>query len=204
MISPLLWQYKSRCQETCCISWNTMISLFRLRKHKIRWYAVFLSGLLEEMRSALSSPVLDSPNSSADITLDTTGDLTVEDVKDFLMWAHFTYLFWSIRVECILGSTQCFASLGLWMKLRITSGTSPKRMGGLLEFSSTEAGRQTAGGEEHLQLKQACRAPVSGALWSVKSRQEICYWMQKGGVSDWRHAPRWAWQSFNVQIRVRH
>lgn len=46
---------------------------------------VFLSGLLEEMRSALSSPVLDSPNSSADITLDTTGDLTVEDVKDFLM-----------------------------------------------------------------------------------------------------------------------
>uniref|UniRef100_A0A8C0YF40 LLGL scribble cell polarity complex component 1 n=1 Tax=Cyprinus carpio carpio TaxID=630221 RepID=A0A8C0YF40_CYPCA len=35
--------------------------------------------------SALSSPVLDSPNSSADITLDTTGELTVEDVKDFLM-----------------------------------------------------------------------------------------------------------------------
>lgn len=114
---------------------------------------VFLSGLLEEMRSALSSPVLDSPNSSADITLDTTGDLTVEDVKDFLMWAHFTYLFWSVRVECILGSTQCFAALGLWMKLRITSGTSQKRMEGLLEFSSTEASRQTAGGEEHLQLK---------------------------------------------------
>lgn len=41
--------------------------------------------LLEEMRSVLSSPILDSPNSSADITLDTTGDLTVEDVKDFLM-----------------------------------------------------------------------------------------------------------------------
>uniref|UniRef100_A0A8C2J6L7 LLGL scribble cell polarity complex component 1 n=1 Tax=Cyprinus carpio TaxID=7962 RepID=A0A8C2J6L7_CYPCA len=41
--------------------------------------------LLYEMRSALSSPVLDSPNSSADITLDTTGELTVEDVKDFLM-----------------------------------------------------------------------------------------------------------------------
>uniref|UniRef100_A0A8C1ZWX8 LLGL scribble cell polarity complex component 1 n=1 Tax=Cyprinus carpio TaxID=7962 RepID=A0A8C1ZWX8_CYPCA len=34
---------------------------------------------------ALSSPVLDSPNSSADITLDTTAELTVEDVKDFLM-----------------------------------------------------------------------------------------------------------------------
>uniref|UniRef100_A0A8C2J3G5 LLGL scribble cell polarity complex component 1 n=1 Tax=Cyprinus carpio TaxID=7962 RepID=A0A8C2J3G5_CYPCA len=48
---------------------------------------VFLPGvqLLYEMRSALSSPVLDSPNSSADITLDTTGELTVEDVKDFLM-----------------------------------------------------------------------------------------------------------------------
>uniref|UniRef100_A0A8C2J882 LLGL scribble cell polarity complex component 1 n=1 Tax=Cyprinus carpio TaxID=7962 RepID=A0A8C2J882_CYPCA len=42
-------------------------------------------ALLYEMRSALSSPVLDSPNSSADITLDTTGELTVEDVKDFLM-----------------------------------------------------------------------------------------------------------------------
>uniref|UniRef100_A0A8C2PWU7 LLGL scribble cell polarity complex component 1 n=1 Tax=Cyprinus carpio TaxID=7962 RepID=A0A8C2PWU7_CYPCA len=43
------------------------------------------NSLLYEMRSALSSPVLDSPNSSADITLDTTGELTVEDVKDFLM-----------------------------------------------------------------------------------------------------------------------
>uniref|UniRef100_A0A672RRN8 LLGL scribble cell polarity complex component 1 n=1 Tax=Sinocyclocheilus grahami TaxID=75366 RepID=A0A672RRN8_SINGR len=52
--------------------------------------------LLDEMRSALSSPVLDSPNSSADITLDTTGELTVEDVKDFLMCALFTDLFWSI------------------------------------------------------------------------------------------------------------
>uniref|UniRef100_A0A8C1XE12 LLGL scribble cell polarity complex component 1 n=1 Tax=Cyprinus carpio TaxID=7962 RepID=A0A8C1XE12_CYPCA len=41
--------------------------------------------LLDEMRSSLSSPVLDSPNSSADVTLDTTGELTVEDVKDFLM-----------------------------------------------------------------------------------------------------------------------
>uniref|UniRef100_A0AAR2IKB2 Lethal giant larvae homologue 2 domain-containing protein n=1 Tax=Pygocentrus nattereri TaxID=42514 RepID=A0AAR2IKB2_PYGNA len=35
--------------------------------------------------SPLSSPALDSPNSSADITLDTTGELTVEDVKDFLV-----------------------------------------------------------------------------------------------------------------------
>uniref|UniRef100_A0A672RS07 LLGL scribble cell polarity complex component 1 n=1 Tax=Sinocyclocheilus grahami TaxID=75366 RepID=A0A672RS07_SINGR len=110
--------------------------------------------LLDEMRSALSSPVLDSPNSSADITLDTTGELTVEDVKDFLMCALFTDLFWSITVEFILGSPQCFASLGLWMKLRITSGTSLKKMGGLLEFSSTEASWQTAGGEEHLQHKQ--------------------------------------------------
>uniref|UniRef100_A0A671T062 Lethal(2) giant larvae protein homolog 1-like n=1 Tax=Sinocyclocheilus anshuiensis TaxID=1608454 RepID=A0A671T062_9TELE len=48
------------------------------------YYVVILSGLLDEMRSALSSPVLDSPNSSADVTLDTTGELTVEDVKDFL------------------------------------------------------------------------------------------------------------------------
>uniref|UniRef100_A0A8C1ZXD5 LLGL scribble cell polarity complex component 1 n=1 Tax=Cyprinus carpio TaxID=7962 RepID=A0A8C1ZXD5_CYPCA len=49
------------------------------------YYVVILSELLYEMRSALSSPVLDSPNSSADITLDTTAELTVEDVKDFLM-----------------------------------------------------------------------------------------------------------------------
>ncbi|XP_072532435.1 lethal(2) giant larvae protein homolog 1 isoform X1 [Salminus brasiliensis] len=35
--------------------------------------------------SPLSSPALDSPNSSADITLDTTGELTLEDVKDFLV-----------------------------------------------------------------------------------------------------------------------
>uniref|UniRef100_A0A8C9SRC8 LLGL scribble cell polarity complex component 1 n=1 Tax=Scleropages formosus TaxID=113540 RepID=A0A8C9SRC8_SCLFO len=38
----------------------------------------------EEIQAGLSSPALDSPNSSADITLDTTGDITVEDVKDFL------------------------------------------------------------------------------------------------------------------------
>uniref|UniRef100_A0A8C9RIE4 LLGL scribble cell polarity complex component 1 n=1 Tax=Scleropages formosus TaxID=113540 RepID=A0A8C9RIE4_SCLFO len=37
-----------------------------------------------EIQAGLSSPALDSPNSSADITLDTTGDITVEDVKDFL------------------------------------------------------------------------------------------------------------------------
>lgn len=41
--------------------------------------------MFDEMQSALSSPGLDSPNSSADITLDTTGELTVEDVKDFLV-----------------------------------------------------------------------------------------------------------------------
>ncbi|KAJ8363988.1 hypothetical protein SKAU_G00128190 [Synaphobranchus kaupii] len=41
-------------------------------------------GVLEEIQAAFSSPALDSPNSSADITLDTTGDITVEDVKDFL------------------------------------------------------------------------------------------------------------------------
>lgn len=63
-----------------------MSSLLRLKKKdKIRYYVVILSGLLDEMRSALSSPVLDSPNSSADFTLDTTGELTVEDVKDYLM-----------------------------------------------------------------------------------------------------------------------
>ncbi|XP_066545057.1 lethal(2) giant larvae protein homolog 1 [Amia ocellicauda] len=44
-------------------------------------------GVLEEIQAALSSPPLDSPNSSADITLDTTGDITVEDVKDFLVSA---------------------------------------------------------------------------------------------------------------------
>ncbi|XP_026877989.2 lethal(2) giant larvae protein homolog 1 isoform X2 [Electrophorus electricus] len=41
--------------------------------------------VIDELQSALSSPCLDSPNSSADITLDTTGELTVEDVKDFLV-----------------------------------------------------------------------------------------------------------------------
>ncbi|KAL7830560.1 hypothetical protein SRHO_G00316870 [Serrasalmus rhombeus] len=41
-------------------------------------------GVFDEI-SPLSSPALDSPNSSADITLDTTGELTVEDVKDFLV-----------------------------------------------------------------------------------------------------------------------
>lgn len=148
------------------------------------------------MQSALSSPVLDSPNSSADFTLDTTGELTVEDVKDFLMWALFTHLFWSIRVAFILGSPQCFASLGLWMKLRITTGTWLKRMGGLLEFSSAEASWQTAGGEEHLQHKQA--------LWSVESRQATCYWRQKGGVPDWGNGPCWAWRVFNVQIHARN
>uniref|UniRef100_A0A673ILY7 Lethal(2) giant larvae protein homolog 1-like n=1 Tax=Sinocyclocheilus rhinocerous TaxID=307959 RepID=A0A673ILY7_9TELE len=55
------------------------------KKDQTGYYVVILSGLLDEMRSALSSPVLDSPNSSADVTLDTTGELTVEDVKDFLM-----------------------------------------------------------------------------------------------------------------------
>uniref|UniRef100_A0A8C1XDH6 LLGL scribble cell polarity complex component 1 n=1 Tax=Cyprinus carpio TaxID=7962 RepID=A0A8C1XDH6_CYPCA len=69
--------------ETCCISRNAMSSLLRLKKKDKT--VVILSGLLDEMRSSLSSPVLDSPNSSADVTLDTTGELTVEDVKDFLM-----------------------------------------------------------------------------------------------------------------------
>ncbi|XP_017310573.1 lethal(2) giant larvae protein homolog 1 [Ictalurus punctatus] len=47
--------------------------------------AELAEGVFDEMQSALSSPGLDSPNSSADITLDTTGELTVEDVKDFLV-----------------------------------------------------------------------------------------------------------------------
>ncbi|XP_048408451.2 lethal(2) giant larvae protein homolog 1 isoform X1 [Stegostoma tigrinum] len=41
-------------------------------------------GMLEDLQLPLSQTPLDSPNSSADITLDTTGDLTVEDVKDYL------------------------------------------------------------------------------------------------------------------------
>ncbi|XP_062868941.1 lethal(2) giant larvae protein homolog 1 [Trichomycterus rosablanca] len=48
-------------------------------------YAAHADAVFEEMHSALSSPGLDSPNSSADLTLDTTGELTVEDVKDFLV-----------------------------------------------------------------------------------------------------------------------
>ncbi|KAG5279416.1 hypothetical protein AALO_G00077560 [Alosa alosa] len=42
-------------------------------------------GMVDELQNALHSTTLDSPNSSADITLDTTGELTVEDVKDFLV-----------------------------------------------------------------------------------------------------------------------
>ncbi|XP_023670840.1 lethal(2) giant larvae protein homolog 1-like [Paramormyrops kingsleyae] len=42
-------------------------------------------GELEDEGQAGRSPGLDSPNSSGDVTLDTTGDITVEDVKDFLM-----------------------------------------------------------------------------------------------------------------------
>lgn len=72
---------------------------------------VILSGLLEEMRNALSSPILDSPNSSADITLDTTGELTVEDVKDFLMWASL-FRRSGLLVMCVLGSSQYLALLG--------------------------------------------------------------------------------------------
>lgn len=47
-----------------------------------------LSGRIEESPCSLSSPTmetpLDSPLSCADLTLDTTGELTVEDVRDFL------------------------------------------------------------------------------------------------------------------------
>lgn len=46
------------------------------------------SGQTEEFPSNLSSPVLDtpldSPLSCADLTLDSTGEITVEDVRDFL------------------------------------------------------------------------------------------------------------------------
>lgn len=46
------------------------------------------TGQTEEPPSALSSPILDtpldSPLSCADLTLDSTGELTVEDVRDFL------------------------------------------------------------------------------------------------------------------------
>lgn len=63
----------------CSVHWLDLI-----------WFSLsslsLLLGVFDEMQSALSSPGLDSPNSSADITLDTTGELTVEDVKDFLGW----------------------------------------------------------------------------------------------------------------------
>ncbi|XP_028843051.1 lethal(2) giant larvae protein homolog 1 isoform X2 [Denticeps clupeoides] len=42
-------------------------------------------GTPDDFQSSVSSPFLESPNSSADLTLDTTGELTVEDVKDFLV-----------------------------------------------------------------------------------------------------------------------
>lgn len=46
------------------------------------------AGPTEEPPTALSSPTvdapLDSPLSCADLTLDSTGDLTMEDVRDFL------------------------------------------------------------------------------------------------------------------------
>lgn len=46
------------------------------------------AGQSEEAPHALSSPTvdapLDSPLSCADLTLDSTGDLTMEDVRDFL------------------------------------------------------------------------------------------------------------------------
>ena len=45
-------------------------------------------GQAEDLQSGLSSPAqdspLDSPLSFADLTLDSTGELTVEDVRDFL------------------------------------------------------------------------------------------------------------------------
>lgn len=47
-----------------------------------------LAGQTEEPPSCLSSPILDtpldSPLSCADLTLDSTAELTVEDVRDFL------------------------------------------------------------------------------------------------------------------------
>lgn len=54
-----------------------------------RFLCVFsLTGQTEEPQNSLSSPILDtpldSPLSCADLTLDTTGDITVEDVREFL------------------------------------------------------------------------------------------------------------------------
>lgn len=50
--------------------------------------AFSLPAQTEEPPSALSSPILDtpldSPLSCADLTLDSTGEITVEDVRDFL------------------------------------------------------------------------------------------------------------------------
>lgn len=63
-------------------------------------YLCPFSGVFDEMQSALSSPGLDSPNSSADITLDTTGELTVEDVKDFLVWVLGLQTSWQTPLIC--------------------------------------------------------------------------------------------------------
>lgn len=118
------------------------------------------SGMFDEMQSALSSPGLDSLNSSADLTLDTTGELTVEDVKDFLVWVldlqtwWQTLLIWSHFIELFLllfsflcvafrivygiQSTFVLLCTGLWMRLRITWGIWARRTDGFLGFLSTD------------------------------------------------------------------
>ncbi|KAG7460006.1 hypothetical protein MATL_G00216580 [Megalops atlanticus] len=72
------------------LSSTTTVPLQANGTHKLHLAGESLSlqeaeGLPEGIQTSLSSPSLDSPNSSADITLDITGDITSEDVKDFLV-----------------------------------------------------------------------------------------------------------------------
>ena len=72
------------------VSGNVWVSLSGSRT----WFNLYIlrpphpPGQAEDLQSGLSSPAqdspLDSPLSFADLTLDSTGELTVEDVRDFL------------------------------------------------------------------------------------------------------------------------
>lgn len=70
---------------------------------------VLLTGQTEGPPSSLSSPVLDtpldSPLSCADLTLDSTGELTVEDVRDFLTYA-CTWIYTCTHRQCCLSFNQ--------------------------------------------------------------------------------------------------
>lgn len=68
----------------------------------------FLTGQTEELPSNLSSPVLDtpldSPLSCADLTLDSTGEITVEDVRDFLTYEYTLWYFSTLLCVCVQGT----------------------------------------------------------------------------------------------------